>query len=56
MENQLLFITALWLVDLKQEGDSELASGHFHEKGCCIFKSLWLIVFIRDAQQAVIRL
>ena len=29
MENQLLFITALWLVDLKQGGDSELTSRQF---------------------------
>lgn len=29
MENQLLFITALWLVDLKQGGDLELTSRQF---------------------------
>eukprot|EP00069_Balaena_mysticetus_P011564 bmy_01348T0 len=35
MENQLLFITALWLVDLKQGGDLELTSRQFVKRDIC---------------------
>lgn len=52
MENQLLFITALWLVDLKQEGDFELTSRLFKKKDIVSLKlSDWLCLTVLLSRQ-----
>lgn len=52
MANQLLFVTALWLVDLKQEGDSELTSRQFRREDIVSLRlSDWLCFTVLLSRQ-----
>lgn len=52
MENQLLFTTALWLVDLKQEGDFKLTSRQFMKKDIVSLRlSDWLCLTVLLSRQ-----